>query len=89
MEQAYKPVDNKFREMLQELVAKKPFIRIQYFSEIREFINITALPKELFEKNNAEYLRLATGEEVRLDRLVRLGDTPAPGYSDDYFKCDI
>lgn len=89
MEQAYKSVDSDFRIVLEQLIDKRPFIRIQYYSDIREFLNITAMPKELFEKDGAEYLRLATGEEIRLDRLVRLGENPAPGYSEDYFKCDI
>ena len=89
MEQTYKQVDRDFVALLADLVAKQPFIRIQYYSEIREFINVTAVPKELFEKNGEEYLRLATGEEIRLDRLVRIGDKPAPGYSEEYFKCDI
>lgn len=70
-------------------MAKRPFIRIQYYSDIREFFTVTAVPKELFERNGEPYLRLATGEEIRLDRLVRVGNTPAPGYSDDFFKCDI
>ncbi|GAA4438738.1 hypothetical protein GCM10023188_34520 [Pontibacter saemangeumensis] len=89
MEQAYKQVDRDFVAVLADLVAKQPFIRIQYYSEIREFINVTAVPKELIEKNGEEYLRLATGEEIRLDRLVRIGDHRAPGYSEDYFKCDL
>ena len=89
MEQAYRPIDSDFRRTLEQLIDEKPFIRIQYYSDIREFLNTTAMPKELIQKDRAEYLRLATGEEIRLDRLVRLGDNPAPGYGADYFKCDI
>ncbi|MCJ8165885.1 hypothetical protein MKJ04_13620 [Pontibacter sp. E15-1] len=89
MEQAYKPVENGFREYLQEVVTNRPFIRVQYITDIREFATTTAVPTELIETDGAAYLLLATGEEIRLDRLVRIGDTPAPGYSADYFKCDL
>lgn len=89
MGQADKPVEPGFWALLEDLVAKRPFIRIQYYSDIREFLSVTAVPKKLFERNGEPYLRLATGEEIRLDRLVRLGDKPAPGYGEDYFKCDI
>ena len=89
MGQAYKPVEPGFWALLEDLVAKRPFIRIQYYSDIREFLTVTAVPKELFERNGVPFLRLATGEEIRLDRLVRLGDKPGPGYSEEYFKCDI
>ncbi|MHA6247446.1 hypothetical protein ACXYMU_05885 [Pontibacter sp. CAU 1760] len=89
MSQDYKKVKDSFRELLEEIVAKKPFTRIQYFSDIREFITTTAIPKALFEQDGAEYLRLATGEVIRLDRIVRVGDKAAPGYSEDYFQCDI
>lgn len=89
MSQDYKKVKDSFRELLLELVARKPFTRIQYFSDIREFITTTAIPKALLEQDGAEYLSLATGEVIRLDRLVRVGDKAAPGYSEDYFKCDI
>ncbi|MCC9136083.1 hypothetical protein ACFSKU_16550 [Pontibacter silvestris] len=89
MEISYKPIDSSYREMLEELAAKKAFVRVQYFTDLRELLNVTAVMKEVFEKDDAAYLRLATGEEVRLDRIVRVADKPAPGYDEAYFKCDI
>ncbi|PRY08840.1 Rho-binding antiterminator [Pontibacter ummariensis] len=89
MTQAYKPVENSFYELLQDLTSKKAYIRVQYYTDLHELINVTTVTKELIEKEGAEYLLLATGKEVRLDRLVRVGDNPAPGYDEAYFKCDI
>ncbi len=85
----YKPVAPAFRDELAALVAKRAAARIQFFSDIREFLTLHATFKDLVQKEDGEYLVLTTGEEIRLDRLVRIGDKPAPGYDEDYFKCDL
>ncbi|WP_242919972.1 hypothetical protein [Pontibacter liquoris] len=89
MSQPYSPIDPAFKDALEELIAQKAYVRIQYFSDIREFLTRNALLKELHKAPDGEYLHLATGEEIRLDRIVRIGDRPAPGYDEDYFKCDV
>jgi Rho-binding antiterminator len=88
MSQTYKTVDPVFRDELQALVAKRAAARIQFYTAIHEFMTRHATLKELVVKADGEYLVLTTGEEIRLDRLVRIGDRPAPGYDEDYFKCD-
>lgn len=89
MSSIYKPIDPTFHQELQKLVAKRAGTRIQFYTAIHEFMTLHATLKELITKDDAEYLVLTTGEEIRLDRIVRIGDRPAPGYDEDYFKCDI
>lgn len=89
MNSNYKPIDPTFHEELQALVAKRAGVRIQFYTNIHEFMTVHATLKELISKEDGEYLVLTTGEEVRLDRIVRIGDRPAPGYDEDFFKCDI
>ncbi|MBF9254550.1 hypothetical protein I2I11_14695 [Pontibacter sp. 172403-2] len=89
MSHTYKPVAQEFRAMLAALAARKSYVRIQFFSDIHEFFTRNAIVKGLYFKGEEEYLELLTGEQVRLDRIVRVGDIPAPGYDDDYFKCDV
>ncbi|MFT2008026.1 hypothetical protein ACMA1I_05065 [Pontibacter sp. 13R65] len=81
--------EQEFREVLQEMVQQKVYVRVQYHSEIGEFLAARALLKELKTTDGGENLILATGEEIPLSRLVRVGDKPAPGYDTEYFKCDI
>lgn len=89
MEVSYKPIETSYREMLEGLAAKKAYVRVQYYTELKELINKTAVIKDVFVKDDAEYLLLATGEEIRLDKIIRVADKPAPGYDEEYFKCDI
>ncbi|MFD2247489.1 hypothetical protein [Pontibacter ruber] len=89
MSQTYKPIDPAFRDELQVLAAKRAAARIQFYSDIHEFLSLHATLKEMVSKEDGEYLVLTTGEEIRLDRIVRIGDKPAPGYDDDFFKCDL
>jgi Rho-binding antiterminator len=89
MDTIYKPVDKAFHDELAILIKNKDFMRIQFYTDIHEFRTTKALMKDLIFKGDEEYLLLATGEEIRLDRIVRIGDQPAPGYDESFFKCDI
>ncbi|GAC1376924.1 MAG: hypothetical protein NVS3B25_30470 [Hymenobacter sp.] len=35
-----------------------------------------------FVRDKVEFIRLKSGEEIRLDYLIWLDDQPAPGYAD-------
>jgi Rho-binding antiterminator len=83
----YIPVAENFRQEILSLINQKKYVRIQYFSEIREFLSTSAIVKTITGKENAEFIQLSNGEEIRLDRIVRLGDTPAPGYGPEFFGC--
>lgn len=89
MKTSYKPVNNNFKEELETLIAQRSAVRIQYYSEINEFLSVTAMIKDLFVKGEEEYIALATGEEIRLDKIIRVGSKPAPGYDEEYFKCSL
>lgn len=64
-------------------------VKLQYFTEIREFITVMAVVKNLYTKDGEEFLVLSTGDEIRLDRIVRIDEVTSPTYShiDDY-TCD-
>jgi Rho-binding antiterminator len=89
MSKTYQTIDPAFYDTLQALVAKRAGVRLQFYSDIGEFITLHTTLKELVRKDEAEYLVLTTGEEVRLDRVVRVDDIPAPGYNEEFFKCDL
>jgi Rho-binding antiterminator len=89
MQNTYKPIDRSFFSMLAQLVKEKQYTRIQYYSDINEFVSVRALIIQLVYKDDEEFLQLADGNEIRLDRLVRVGTFAAPGYDEEYFKCDL
>lgn len=89
MSTTYKPIQPAFQDKLKALVAKRAAARLQYYTDIHEFITQHATLKELVTRGEEEFLVLTTGEEIRLDRIVRVGDLPAPGYDEDFFKCDM
>lgn len=83
-------MEEDFYSLLKEVVDRRKYIKVQYFTDIREFITTTSVAKALTNGINKEqYLKLASGEELRLDRIVRINDTVAPQYKDIMdFTCD-
>ncbi|RDC61573.1 hypothetical protein [Adhaeribacter pallidiroseus] len=86
MKESYAPVATFFREELVGYAERRIYISLQYFSDIREYLSTKAVIKEVYARDNVEYLALNTGEEIRLDRIIRVEGKPAPGF-EDYFAC--
>ena len=84
----YQPVACSFYDVLQEAVTRRLYSKIQYYTEIHEFITVSAVIKDLYTKNGEEFIALNTGEVIRLDRIVRINDQLAPGQNVDDFTCD-
>ena len=84
----YHPVACSFYDVLQEAVTRRLYSKIQYYTEIHEFLTVSAVIKNLYTKNGEEFVQLNTGETIRLDRIVRINDTLAPGQNVDDFTCD-
>lgn len=89
METDYKPISCDFHSILEDHAARRRYIQIQYFTEIREFIRTQAIIKDIYTLDGEEYLKLNTGEEIRLDKIVKVDDQLAPGFEhfEDY-SCD-
>jgi Rho-binding antiterminator len=86
--ETYQAIPAAFRKEIQDFLTRRKYIRIHYFNPIHEYIFTTAIIKTLFEQEDGEFIGLSTGEEVRLDWIVRLDGKPAPGYDIDDFTCD-
>jgi Rho-binding antiterminator len=57
-------------------------VDLQYFNDLRELCLGSGVIDTLFIRDKVEYMRLKSGEEIRLDHLIRIDDKPAPGYAD-------
>lgn len=68
------------------LIPLNKFVRLDYFTDLREFIRTDALTKAIVNRDGVEHLELATGEQIPLDRVIRIDGHLSPRYPgyDDY-----
>lgn len=80
--QSTPPTDAEFRA----LIPLNKFVRLDYFTDLHEFIRTDALVKRIVDQNGVESIELATGEQIPLDRVIRIDGHLAPRYPgyDDY-----
>ncbi|MGV3504856.1 MAG: hypothetical protein ACO1O1_14195 [Adhaeribacter sp.] len=84
----YQPITPAFRQQIQDYLRRRKYIRIHYFNSFHEYLYSTAIIKEILDTAAGSFISLSSGEEVRLDRIVRLDGKPAPGYDIEDFTCD-
>lgn len=63
-----------------EAIVPGKFVRIEYLTDLSEFIKTDALLKRHYEQGGIEYLELGNGEQVPLDRVVSLSGKLSPNY---------
>lgn len=89
----YKPLDRIFYGLLETAVATRKKALVEYFDEYRRLHTLGGLPKALGHEGDEEFLEMATGERIRLDRIVVLNGQFFPGYEDfsDLFaaRCSV
>lgn len=85
---SYQPIDCNFYDILEANATRGRYIRIQYFSEIQEFLTVDAIIKDLYIKDKAEYMLLSNGSEIRLDRLISADGELVPGKGFDGISCE-
>ncbi|CAN5589680.1 hypothetical protein BH09BAC4_BH09BAC4_10810 [soil metagenome] len=65
------------------------FVRLEYLTDLSEFIKTDVTIKQLVSRNGVEYLELATGDVVPLDRVISVSGKLSPrypGYAN--YSCD-
>ncbi|MBC3540144.1 hypothetical protein ACFSC6_16710 [Rufibacter sediminis] len=81
-------MDKQMMQAVNEAVAKKKFLKIQYRTDLNEFLTVTALIKKVEETGNGLKVELATGEEIPFDQLVKVGDVASNQFTSRDFTCD-
>lgn len=68
------------------LIPLNKFVRLHYFTDLREFIKTDALTKAIRTIDGVDHLELATGEQIPLDLLIRIDGHLSPNFPgyDDY-----
>ncbi|GAB4036496.1 hypothetical protein [Spirosoma jeollabukense] len=65
------------------------FVRLEYLTDLNEFIKTDVTIKQVVPQNGIEYLELATGDVVPLDRVISVSGILSPrypGYTN--YSCD-
>ena len=78
----YTPIDCNFYDELEAAATQRRRVDLQYFNDLRQLCLGAGVIETLFIRDKVEYMRLKSGEEIRLDHLIRIDDKQAPGYSD-------
>ncbi|WP_210521166.1 hypothetical protein [Hymenobacter terricola] len=78
----YKPVACSFYDELEAAATQRRRVVLQYFDDIRQLCLESGVIDTFFVREKAEFMRLKSGEEIRLDHILRVDDQPAPGYAD-------
>jgi Rho-binding antiterminator len=78
---AYQPIACDFYDELEAAATQRRRVLLQYFSELRELCIESVVIDTFFIRDEAEFMRLSTGEEIRLDLVIRLGERLSPTYA--------
>ena len=82
MSAPYNPIDCHFYDLLEAAATQRRRVELQYFNDLRQLCLGAGIIETLFIHDKVEFMRLKSGEEIRLDHLIRLDDKPAPLYAD-------
>ncbi|GAA4020850.1 hypothetical protein GCM10022409_00460 [Hymenobacter glaciei] len=82
MSAPYTPIDCNYYDHLEAAATQRHRVELQYFNDLRQLCLGSGVIDTLFIREKVEYMRLKSGEEIRLDHLIRIDDKPAPLYAD-------
>lgn len=75
------PIDGDFYRELETAASQRRRVALQYFNDLRQLCLDSGVIEALFIREQVEFMRLKSGEEIRLDHVIRLDDRPAPAYA--------
>jgi Rho-binding antiterminator len=78
----YQSIDCGFYDELEAAATQRRHVLLQYFSDLHELRVESVVVRGLETREHAEYAQLSNGEEVRLDRIMRLDEKIAPQYKE-------
>jgi Rho-binding antiterminator len=73
-------------DMLRSLIALRRYVKIFYSTDLNELLSVTSIMTNLQTGSDGGYVVLASGESIRVDRLVNVNGVYAPGH-EDYESC--
>jgi hypothetical protein len=76
-----------FEEYLANLIAKRTYLKIQYFAEFHDLVTTDVIIRAIKNEDIGTKLLLSSGDEIWLNLLISVGGVFAPGYEDYELYC--
>lgn len=70
-----------FDQYLNDSIQEKKYVRLQYYTDIHEFMSISCIIEEMTSEQEEYTLKVNTGEIVLLNNVVRIDTYYAPKYA--------
>lgn len=81
-------LNDPFLTALYDAAQYRRFVRLEYFTDLHEFIRTDALLKQITEQNDLAVLELATGEQIPIKQVVSINGVLSPDYPGyDNYSC--
>lgn len=78
-----------FADTLRDAASRRQFVRLEYLTDLHEFIKADALLRGVVTHNGTDALGLANGEHVPFDRVVSISGQLSPKYPGyGNYSCD-
>ncbi|NEU70541.1 hypothetical protein [Spirosoma agri] len=75
--------------LFRDAIIPGKFVRIEYLTDLNEFIKADVTIKQLVQQDGTEWLELATGDKIALDRVVSISGNLSPRYPGyGNYSCD-
>ena len=71
----YTPIGCQYYDVLELNASRKTVCTIAYFETESKVRTVKSTIEDIFTKEKAEFLKLADGSEVRLDKILSVNDT--------------
>ena len=78
MQTSYKPIDCDFHDLLLAKATLQELCQIQYLNDSGEMLNTQSQIKDVYTQNKEEFMLLANGEIMRLDKVLSINGLVAP-----------
>ena len=79
---AYQPINCEFHDLLEAAAVRRAPVLIQYRDDEGIAAALRSRIVDVFASGGAEYLRLASGDTVRLDQLIAVDGTALADFAD-------
>ena len=79
MDNQYVPINCSYYDELEILAMHKQACTIEYFDDEQTTKSADGVIADVFSKEKQEFLKLDSGEVIRLDRLISVNGKPLPG----------
>lgn len=76
----YTPIGCQYYDVLELNASRKTVCAIAYFETEKSVRTVESTIEDIFTKDKVEFLRLADGTKIRLDKILSVNDTQFYGH---------